>query len=107
VWVDYRPVYLAPDEFTALAVQCLLEGSGIECRVRSEQIPWTDGIMRNIIGYWGQVLVPLAEVVRARALVDDYLKTLELGPKKDARGKIAGTDGADGAESAGGEPSSS
>jgi hypothetical protein len=77
VWVDYRPVYLAPDEFTALAVQCLLTGSGIESRVRSEQIPWTDGIMRNIIGYWGQVLVPLADVVRARALVDAYLQTLE------------------------------
>ena len=77
IWVDYRPVYLAPDEFSALAVQCLLVGSGIESRVRSEQIPWTDGIMRNIIGYWGQVLVPIREVVRARALVDAYLKTLE------------------------------
>jgi len=83
VWVDYRPVYLAPDEFTALAVQCLLVGSGIESRVRSEQIPWTDGIMRNIIGYWGQVLVPIRDVVRARALVDAYLRTLE--PRSDPR----------------------
>jgi hypothetical protein len=87
-WVDYRPVYLAPDEFTALAVQCLLTGSGIESKVRSEQIPWTDGIMRNIIGYWGQVLVPLAEVVRARALVDAYLRTLDprRGPDSTAGG---------------------
>jgi hypothetical protein len=84
IWVDYRPVYLAPDEFSALAVQCLLVGSGIESRVRSEQIPWTDGIMRNIIGYWGQVLVPIREVVRARALVDAYLKTLESRPEPKA-----------------------
>jgi len=85
IWVDYRPVYLAPDEFTALAVQCLLVGSGIESRVRSEQIPWTDGIMRNIIGYWGQVLVPIRDVVRARALVDAYLRGLEsrAAPKPD------------------------
>jgi hypothetical protein len=101
VWVDYRPVYLAPDEFTALAVQCLLEGSGIESRVRSEQIPWTDGIMRNIIGYWGQVLVPLAEVVRARALVDAYLKTLERGSPKTPESAEDGSE-----ESAGGDPSS-
>jgi hypothetical protein len=59
----------------------VLSGSGIESRVRSEQIPWTDGIMRNIIGYWGQVLVPIREVVRARALVDAYLSGLESKPK--------------------------
>jgi len=64
----------------------------------------TSEIMRNIIGYWGQVLVPLAEVVRARALVDDYLKTLERRPPKDPR---KDAEDADGAESAGGEPSSS
>ena len=89
-WVDYRPVYLAPDEFTALAVQCLLTGSGIESRVRSEQIPWTDGIMRNIIGYWGQVLVPLAEVVRARALVDAYLRTLDGGTRSGPESSSGG-----------------
>jgi hypothetical protein len=89
IWVDYRPVYLAPDEFSALAVQCLLVGSGIESRVRSEQIPWTDGIMRNIIGYWGQVLVPIREVVRARALVDAYLKTLE--SRSDPKSGLDGT----------------
>jgi Putative prokaryotic signal transducing protein len=76
-WVDWKSVYDAPDEFSALAVQALLSGSGIEAQVRSGQIPWVDGIMRNILGYWGRVLVEPDDYVRAKELLADYLRSLE------------------------------
>src|SRR5688572_5258995 len=95
-WVDLKPVYEAPDEFSALAVQALLAGSGIEARVRSGQIPWVDGIMRNLLGYWGRVLVEPDDYVRAKELIADYLRSLEQQAKsRDPE------DGEDEAEDAG------
>jgi hypothetical protein len=77
VWVDLRPVYFAPDEFSALAVQRVLEEADIESRVRSVQIPWVDGVMGNIKGYWGQVLVPEEQFDQAREIVAEYLHSID------------------------------
>ena len=98
-WVDLKSVYNAPDEFSALAVQALLTGSGIEARVRSRQIPWVDGIMRNILGYWGHVLVEPDDYVRAKELIADYLRSLE--QQVDAPEVEDGDGGDDDAESPG------
>jgi hypothetical protein len=80
VWVDLRPVYRAPDEFSALAVQRVLADAEIESRVRSVQIPWADGLISNIKGYWGEVLVPAEDVEHARELVSEYLKSIDGDP---------------------------
>jgi hypothetical protein len=80
VWVHLMPVYQAPDEFSALAVQRVLLESEIGGQVRSAQIPGIEGIMKNIKGYWGQVLVAPEDYDRARELVADYLRSLEGQP---------------------------
>ena len=87
VWVDYRPVYRAPDEFSALAVQRVLAEQDIQSLVRSAQIPWADGIMSTLKAYWGQLLVAPEDYVRARALVEEYLRSIGVdpGPSPNAR----------------------
>lgn len=80
VWIDLRAVYRAPDEFSALAVQRVLADAEIESRVRSVQIPWADGLISNIKGYWGEVLVPAEDVEHARELVSEYLKSIDGNP---------------------------
>lgn len=77
VWIDLRAVYLAPDEFSALAVQRVLADAEIVSRVRSVQLPWADGLVSNIKGYWGEVLVPPEDVEHARELIDEYLKSID------------------------------
>lgn len=83
VWVDLKPVYFAPDEFSALAVQRVLEEAEISSHVQSAQIPWVDGIMANIKGYWGRVLVAEDELDQAREIVTEYLKSIERAREDD------------------------
>ncbi len=82
VWVDLRSVYRAPNEFSALAVQRVLTEADIPSHVRSGQIPWADGIMSNLTGYWGQVLVAPEDYDQALTLVAEYLQSIEkqMGP---------------------------
>ncbi len=79
VWVELRAVYRAPDEFSALAVERVLAAEEIRSLVRSGQIPWADGLMSNLTGYWGQVLVAPEDYEQALALVTEYLESLERG----------------------------
>lgn len=71
-WVELYPVYDAPDEAAAIHVSSLLCSAGLEARIRSAQIPCFDGAFASAIGYWGQVVVPMAEVLAARALVEAF-----------------------------------
>jgi len=91
-WVELRPVYRAPDEFSALAVQRVLAEAEIECLVQSAMVPWTDGIMQNIRGYWGEVLVAVEDLAEAREIVDDYLRSLESEGGSDAAEADGGTE---------------
>lgn len=86
VWVQLVSVYVAPDEFSALAVQRFLLEADIPSHVRSAQIPWIDGIMYNIKGYWGQVLVAAEDSEHARELVADYLRSLVRLPDQEEVG---------------------
>ena len=79
MWVELRPVYRAPDEFSALAVERVLAAEDIRSFVRSGQIPWVDGITSNLTGFWGQVLVAPEDYEQALALVTEYLASLERG----------------------------
>lgn len=71
-WVDLYPVYDAPDEAAAIHVRSLLYSAGLDARIRSAQIPCFDGAFASAVGYWGQVVVPMAEVLAARALVEAF-----------------------------------
>lgn len=78
-WLDLRAIYEAPDEPTAIHIQAFLCGAGIDARIRSAQIAGFDGAYAAAIGYWGHVLVPLREVVRAKALLESFLAETERG----------------------------
>jgi len=78
-WVDLFPVFDAPDELSAIHVRAMLQSAGIEARIRSAQVPWLDGVLANVVGYWGQVLVPRRDVLAARSLLSAYLEEVERG----------------------------
>lgn len=73
-----RAVYKAPDELSAVTLQKVLEAEGIAAWIRSVQVPWRDGIMKMVEGYWGTVVVYEDEEEAAREAIEDYLK--RLGP---------------------------
>lgn len=78
-WFDLYPVFDAPDEPTAIHVRAFLAGAGIEARIRSGQIPGFDGAYAMALGFWGQVMVPRREVIRAKALLEAFLGEIEKG----------------------------
>ena len=70
-----KAVYKAPDELAALTVQKVLEAEGIRAWIQSIQIPWYDGIMKMVEGYWGKVVVFEDEEEAAQRAIEDYLKS--------------------------------
>ncbi|MBM3316523.1 MAG: hypothetical protein FJY75_01595 [Candidatus Eisenbacteria bacterium] len=69
-WLDLWPVHDAADEDSAIHLQALLRSAGIAARVRSAQVPGFDGVFAMAVGFWGQVLVPKSDVLRARQILD-------------------------------------
>ncbi len=69
-------VFRASSEMEALAIQAMLEDSGIPAAVRSRQIPMFDGIAKVYNPVWGFVVVLDDREVEARALITEYLKVL-------------------------------
>ena len=76
-WTHLQAAYLAPDEFSAIRIEGLLQEAGINATIESAQIPWVDGIMSNIKGYWGRVLVHPEDHELAAELVASYLEQIE------------------------------
>ncbi len=74
-----RVVYLAPDELTAVTLQKLLEAEGVDCHVQSIQVPYYDGLIGMVEGYWGRLLVLEDEEPRARRIIEEYLRNLGPG----------------------------
>ncbi len=70
-------VWRFEDEGLGLLVQKVLEDEGIRSEVKSEQIPWMDGIMKAARGYWGDLMVLERDAARAREIIRDYLKKSE------------------------------
>jgi hypothetical protein len=71
------PIYDAPDEFSALRLQAILEEAGVRAWVRSAAIPWIAGVTGSMKGYWGRVLVHPDDRDQATELVRDYLASLD------------------------------
>ena len=78
-WLDLYPVYRAPDEPSAIHVEAMLRSAGIPARIRSAQIAAFDGVFASAVGYWGQVLVTREDLLRARALVEEFVREAERG----------------------------
>jgi hypothetical protein len=78
-WLDLYPVYYAPDEPSAIHVEAMLRSAGIAARIRSAQIPAFDGVFAAAVGYWGQVMVTREDLLRARALVEEFVGEAEKG----------------------------
>jgi hypothetical protein len=74
-----KAVYKAPDEITAITLQKVLESEGIRAWTQSIQMPWYDGIMKMVEGYWGKVVVFEDQEEEAQRVIEDYLKALGPG----------------------------
>jgi hypothetical protein len=74
-----RAVYKAPDELSAITLRQLLESEGIRSWIQTIQVPWVDGIMKMVEGYWGKVMVFEDQEDEARHVIDAYLKSLGPG----------------------------
>ena len=61
------------DESLGLLLQEVLKEQDISSELRSEQIPWMNGIMKSAKGYWGELLVLEKDAVKAREIIKSYL----------------------------------
>jgi len=75
-------IYEAPDEFTAITLREMLEEEGIPVLVESYQVPWFDGVMKMVKGFWGRLLVREEDEEAAREVVSDFVRMQE-GPDED------------------------
>lgn len=75
--MHYRPIYKAPDEWTAVTIKELLCSAGLTAQVVPVPGSFEDGIDRLIEGYWGKVLVLESDVDEACSLIGDYLRGLD------------------------------
>jgi len=89
-WLDLYPIYNAPDEDSAIHVHSFLVSAGIEARIRSAQVPWLDGVLANVVGYWGQVLVPRRDVIVARDLLEELQAQIEGESRPDDEDSMGG-----------------
>jgi Putative prokaryotic signal transducing protein len=74
-----KAVYKAPDEISAITLQKVLESEGIRAWIQSIQVPWYDGIMKMVEGYWGKVMVFEDQEADARRVMEEYFRSLGPG----------------------------
>ncbi|MDP8215483.1 MAG: hypothetical protein P9M10_09875 [Candidatus Euphemobacter frigidus] len=67
-------IWKIENEALGLLLMKVLEIEGIPCELRSEQIPWMDGIMKAARGYWGGLMVLDRDAVKAREIIKSYLE---------------------------------
>ena len=74
-WNELVSVWNLDDEGQGILLQKVLREEGIPSSLRSEQIPWMNGIMKAARGYWGELLVLGRDAERARKIIKTYLET--------------------------------
>ncbi len=67
-------VWRFEDEGLGILIRKVLEDEGISSEIKSEQIPWMDGIMKTARGYWGDLMVLERDADRAREVIRSYLE---------------------------------
>jgi len=68
--------YLAPDEFTAITLQTILEGQGIKAMIKRFETTWLDGLPKIMKGGWGEVLVDEHDIVDAKKYIEEFLQDI-------------------------------
>ena len=61
------------DEAQGILLQQVLREEGIPSKLRSEQIPWMNGIMKAARGYWGDLMVLEKDSIKAGEIIGAYL----------------------------------
>jgi len=61
------------DEAQGILLQKVMREDEILSQLRSEQIPWMNGIMKAARGYWGDLMVLEKDAVKAREIIKSYL----------------------------------
>jgi hypothetical protein len=51
--------------------------------VRSRQVPWLDGVMSMLVGYWGDVLTVQRDSERAKTVIEGYLAETKVGDESE------------------------
>ena len=73
-------VHKVPDVVAGALLVGLLEHQGIEATLRSTELPGYPSVPRDWgTTSWGEILVPRADAIEARAVIADYLAELERG----------------------------
>lgn len=70
---DLVTVWQLEDEPQGILLQNVLQDEGIQSELRSEQIPWMNGIMKAARGYWGDLLVLESDYAKAQEIIETYL----------------------------------
>ncbi|RKX70977.1 hypothetical protein DRP53_03165 [candidate division WOR-3 bacterium] len=71
----YKRVYVAPDEFTAVAIRDFLENEGIHVMLRRYETSWLDGLPKVMMGGWGEIAVSEDDYEEARRLIEIFLSS--------------------------------
>lgn len=76
-------VFEAPNEIAALAIKDALQDAGIDAMIRSRQVPWLDGVMSMVVGYWGDVMTAQHDCDRAKITIESYLAETKIGDEPE------------------------
>lgn len=74
---ELEVVYQPKDELQGRILEGVLRGEDIPCYLRSRQIPWMDDIMELVEGFWGDLMVPRSEALKAKKIIMCYLEEKE------------------------------
>jgi len=70
-------VWKLDDEAQGILLRKVLHEEGILSELRSEQIPWMNGIMKAARGYWGDLMVLESDEVKAGEIIQSYLGEID------------------------------
>ena len=69
-----KPVYVAPDEFTAITLKEMLASRDIKAITRRFETSWLDGLPKVMKGGWGEVLVDEKDEKQAEECIKEFLE---------------------------------
>ncbi len=76
-------IWKLEDEAQGILLQKVLKEEGIISELKSEQIPWMDGIMKAARGYWGDLMILESDHTKAREVIELYLSQKETDTQTD------------------------
>lgn len=71
-----KPVFLAPDEFTAITLREMLKSKDIPAVIKRFETTWLDGLPKIMKGGWGEVLVDEQHLTDAKEYIEEFLQDI-------------------------------